>query len=684
MSPNGPELLPHLPGSGVLPQVEVVTGPSAPPRPPTPDVPWYQAWRLRIFVLVFLAVLLPGAAWDFLRPAKYRAVATVLTAAPSGVGKGLAGDRVDVQHGAVQDRVLLGQDLMEDTLALARKDTDLGPLTADDLRQTLAVIPQADTNLVELTATGGQPQQLATIVNAWIGAYQAKRQVQIEQDVGQAIAKLQDEHNRLGETIASQRAALDRFRDQHDIVTMEREGNSALARLRSLTEELNKVRDQLVEAQARQDALDAAIAKGEPVLPEAEQGALVELEKNAAELRSKLTELNKRYTQLFIDNQPNARVLPSQLKEIEDKIAEKLAKGQRVLQVKAQQEVAQARTRVQILEQQLREDKRAAAEFTRQFGKYEALKIDLEGLEQLYRDSEAHLVEVQAKAQQQYPQVEIIEPAHAPTKPFEPDYWGDMLLVLAGAGGTALASVLLLEFLTPRRREEPEPAPVTGVRIFAGARPEPSGLALRTLRDAPDTLAAQPVPAGLAAPPAGLLPGIAGAEVLPRELLAAEVAALWHLASPVQRQFMALLLTGLTLEECAGLAESDFDLADGRLRVSGPAPRTLDLAPGVCALFTAHRPLPLWRDLGVDDPAARLGLIASDAGLAHPQEIDAAALRHTYVAFLVRQGGRLSQIEQRVGPMPAADLLRYAPLSPAGPARPLADLHLHYPLPEVG
>jgi uncharacterized protein involved in exopolysaccharide biosynthesis len=682
VSPTDPELLPHLGGHGAvppgsLPQVEVVTGPSGPIRPAEPEVPWHQAWRLRIFVLVFLAILLPGAAWDFLRPARYRAVATVLTVAPTGVGKGLAGETADLQHVAVQDHVLLGRDLLEDTLARAREGTDLGALDADTLRPILAVTPQPDTNLVELSATGGEPPQLAAIVNAWIAGYQAMRQRQVAEDVGEALTKLNDEHARLTSTLETKRAALDRFRDDNDIVTMERDGNTALARLKSLTTELNKVRDQQVEARARLDALVAAIAKGEPVVPDAEQGSLTELEKQAAQLRAQVTELNKRYTPVFIENEPNARIIPAQLKEIESKIAEKLAKGQRVVQVQAEQEVAQARSRVRVLEEQLQEDKRAAAEFTRRFGQYEAMKVDLEELEVLNRETEGRLVGIQAKGQEKYPQVDVIEPAHPPATPFEPDYWGDLLWVLVGAGGAALAAVLLLEFLAPRRREEPEPAPVTGVRIFAGAPPVPGNAGLNTPSEGPPALQPSPANPGLAAPPAGLLPG-----TLPRELSITEVAALWALATPVQRQLMALLLAGLTLEECAGLAEADFDLVAGTLRVPGPAPRLLDLDAGVRDLLVAHQPLPLWRDLGVDEPAARIGLIASDAGLAQPHEIDAAALRHTYIAFLVRQGGRLSQIEHLVGPMPTADLLRYARLSPAGPARPLKALRRGYPLPE--
>jgi uncharacterized protein involved in exopolysaccharide biosynthesis len=562
-------------------------------------------------------------------------------------------------------------------------------LDADSLRPTLAVTPWPDTNRVDLSATGGQPRQLATIVNAWISAYQAMRQRQVAVEVGEALAKLQDEYGRLGTAIEAKRAALDRFRNDNDIVTMERDGNTALARLKSVTDEINRVRQQQVEAQARLGALNAAIAKGEPVVPEAEQSHLAGLEKEAAQLRARLTELHKRYTPLFIENEPNARVVPAQLKELEAKIAEKLANGKRVLQVKAEQEVAQARSRLRTLERQMVEDKVAAADFTRRYDQYEAMKQDLEGLERMYRETEGQLVSIEAKGQAQYPQVDVIEPAHPPAAPFEPDYWGDLLRVLAGAGGAALASVLLLEFLAPRRRDEPEPAQVTGVRIFAGAQSTPGHLGLAAPADAIPALQRGPANPGLAAPSAAAL---AVPSALPRELLVAEVAAVWALATPVQRQLMALLLAGLTLDECAALTEADFDLSARRLRVRGPSARDIELAPGATVLFATHQPLPLWREGqgpigtqgGVDEPAARIGLLASDAGLAHAHEIDAAALRHTYVAYLVRQGGRLSQIEHLVGAMPAADLLRYAPLSPAGPARPLADLRRDYPLPEVG
>jgi hypothetical protein len=89
----------------------------------------------------------------------------------------------------------------------------------------------------------------------------------------------------------------------------------------------------------------------------------------------------------------------------------------------------------------------------------------------------------------------------------------------------------------------------------------------------------------------------------------------------------------------------------------------------------------------MDDPAgggamgllARIPLLAHDAGLAHPAEVQAESLRHTYICYLVRQGVRLTEIERVIGRLPAAALARYGVYSPAGAAKPLDQIRLDYP-----
>jgi integrase len=160
-----------------------------------------------------------------------------------------------------------------------------------------------------------------------------------------------------------------------------------------------------------------------------------------------------------------------------------------------------------------------------------------------------------------------------------------------------------------------------------------------------------------------------------------EVEALWDLAADPERQLIGLLLSGVRVDELAALTAEDFDLSACTVALAA-GPRRLCLPPTLCRLFASARPLPAWHaaeEGGLDELLHRIPLLAMDAGLAHAAEVDAAALRHTYLVFLVRQGARLTELHRVAGPMGAAEIQRYAPYSPSGISRPLEQLELIYP-----
>jgi site-specific recombinase XerD len=64
--------------------------------------------------------------------------------------------------------------------------------------------------------------------------------------------------------------------------------------------------------------------------------------------------------------------------------------------------------------------------------------------------------------------------------------------------------------------------------------------------------------------------------------------------------------------------------------------------------------------------ATGLLVAAHDAGIADARDVTPAALRHTYIAFLVRQGARFADITRRVGSLDADQLAEYSVLAPAG------------------
>jgi polysaccharide biosynthesis transport protein len=661
-------------GGAPPPQVEIL---SRSPGPATVRQPLRQAARFRVFALVFLLVLAGGSAWNFTRPALYRATATVLIEVPEGIGYSAGADGADPQNLAVQGRILLAQDLLQETLErAARTAPETGALDPEALRARLDVQPTPGTNLVALSATGSDPQQLAVLVNAWTQAYLERRQAQIERDVDGTLARLQDEYARLDAQKRAQAATLDRYRLEHGIDTMERDGNQALARLKTLTKDLETARAEQLKAESERAALEEAIDRGEPVVPPAEQAALEQLETEAAKLRAQLAGLAQRYTKLFLESEPTLKELPLQLRQLEARIKEQQVKGRDFLRSTLTREVERARRQSRVLEQELAVQRAAASRFTARFARYETLKKDLEQIDELHRGLEQRLVEVKTKAPAHYAQVKVLEPAFIPSRPFQPDYWRDFSYTLAVAGLTALLAVLLMEFLTRRERTADEQLPVTGVRVFAGDSrlPVDGGAAAAGAWLAQDQNQ-EAVPADDALP--SLLPGMGR-----RELLAGEVRALLALADAATRQLMSLVLSGLTPAECVMLEARAIDLAAGTVQAPGDG-RVIRLSPALAALFAGHRPVPLW----IDDPAgggaagllARIELLAHDAGLAHPAEVDAAAVRHTYICYLVRQGARLTEIERIIGRLPAAELARYAVYSPAGAAKPLAQVALVYP-----
>lgn len=663
---------PEVTRGGGVPHVEVL---SRGPASPSVRTPLRRSARFKIFSAVFLLVLAAGSLWNFTRPAVYRATATVLVEAPEGIGFRAGEDGHDLQNVAVQGRVLLAQELLQDTLARAGASGGAVPLDPDGLRTLLSVRPTPDTNLVELDATGGDPELLARLVNAWTEAYLALRQRQVATDVDESLTRLQEEYDRLDASKREKAEALDAYRERHEIATMERDGNSALARLNALTESLNKARAEALEAESRYAALEEAIARGEPVVPQSEQGELMSLERQAAELRLKLEGLAKRYTPMYMQNSPNLRELPAELADLDQRIERMKTEGREFQRSVVRRDIERTRRQVELQEQQMRVAREEASRFTARYARYETMKQDLEAVDDLHRELEARLVDVKTKAPERYQQVEVVEPAFPPQRPIQPDYWRDLAYTLAGAGASALLAVLLMEFLGRRTRDEDEELPLTGVRVFPGASGTATAPALAVATPGPSI--AHQAPGALSAEEVPSLPS-----AIQRELLVGEVRALTELADPASAQLIGLILAGLTTGECAALGPDDLDLETGTLRVPGQG-RELVLEPALLERLRAHRPLPLWHEApavnGVEGLAARIGLLAHDAGISHPAEIGIGSLRHTYICWLVRQGARLTEIERIIGPVPAAELSRYAVFRPSGPAKPLDDLDLAYP-----
>ena len=350
-------------------------------------------------------------------------------------------------------------------------------------------------------------------------------------------------------------------------------------------------------------------------------------------------------------------------------IRENQLAGQQIALAEAEQDKASAEQSVLSLQTQLDEQKQQVMEFTTRFAEHEALQEELLQLETLFREVQSRQLQNEVNNKRLYPQIDVKEPAFLPERPVYPDYLRDSGLSVAGSVLFGLLLLGLYDFLNRpgRRSGQPQLNPVI-VNV-------PGSPALDQARN--DQLpGAQDAPA-LAHP-------------LNRELTVSEVLTLIKAADTKSRLLIALLLSGLNEEEVSAMTTGDIDLDSAELFVRGEHERKIAVASAITAVLSGCLPEKLSADapvfpdssgeaLGKIDLGALLSCAAHDAGLANPDEVTLQALRHTYLAYLVRQGVRLSDLGAIAGDMPPSELAAYTTYSPPGTGVSLDSVERIYP-----
>lgn len=657
-----------------VPSVELIQGPSA--AEAAGPVRW-RRWKVFLGVLLLGCVV--GLAIVYGREPLYRASASVLTVKPKAVDA--RSEEADTEHVAIQGRLLLGEELLgrlgEALSAAGRRDFT----EVNILRSMLSAIPIPETNLLELRAEGGDPQLLQRMVNAWAETYETFRAEEIEAATGRTTAELEEEQASLQSKIDTARNELTAFREANDIVSLERGENRNLSRLTGLNDSLNKAQERLAEARAKFAAIQNAIAKGETVVPPEHKSELTKKQLDVERLRDHIQSLGQKFTQRYIDRDPALKALPGVLRELERDLERAVRIGQRTMIDEAQQDIETARGAVESLEMQLAEHQGKVQVFTDRFKEFKSLEEGLKRLEMLYGDIEERLAKIQVRNFKKYPPIQVVDWATIPTRPIYPNYERDLLIALAAALALALFATWLLEYLTGRSGMQH--APYTGMRIYTPAHgPQLSGGgAVDALNHAPATPASLPhqsTPAAVrpvdSAPPPNL-------PIMPRELSLPEVQALLNISDRLTGGYCALLLSGVSPVELPLMHAPCIDREAGVVSVPGAFPRDLEVGPGAWERLDAFiaRLAQGSISLPTEELDANMAVAAADAGIANPITVNAAALWHTYVLFLVRQGARLSDLPQRVGNLAPDVQLALAYFSPPGENRPLAGINYVYP-----
>ncbi len=617
--------------------------------------------RWKVFVTVLLLAVVIGVSFVYGRDAVYRATASVLTVKPKAVDTLSA--PADLEHVAIEQRLLLGEELLSRLADRLAEDAEPTIAEPDALRQMLSVVPVPDTNLIELRAEGDAPELLQRMVNLWAQLYEGFRAEQVSAVTGRTTAELEDKQARLARKIEDARAELKRFREQHDIVSLEREENRSLASLRGLNESLNQARERLIEAQARLESIDRAIMSGETVVPSEQKADLARMEVRVQGLRDRLGQLTARYTPQYIAQHPDFRDLPEQLEIMERELERAVKLAQITVRDEAQQELVAADDTVRALEAELAGEQRRVQTFTQRFQEFQSLEEELARLDELYADNRERLAQIQVRNLEEFPPMQVVEWAHVPTRPIRPDYARDLLVALLAALLVALFATWLSDYLSERADRQS----VYFVGVRGGAQGHQASLDVGYSERPPLEHHGHPS-AQLTAPSPDDTQVAPHHPDLPRELAAAEIRALLEQADEMTAGYCVLLLAGISPGELELMRGDCFDETAETVSVPGQAPRQLALAPPVW-----HRLEPFLTQLETDgvrlsatELDARIQAAASAAHLSAPKSVNALSIWHSYVLYLVGQGIGFGQLQDRVGPIPGAIRPALAAYSPSG------------------
>lgn len=666
------------------------------PGRPLDSTPARPQRRGRVFALVFAGALVAALAFTFARPAVYRSAATLLVEAPATPARPLTNLVADPVEAAGAALALLApasspaqllaterQRLLSPTLlsALAAEFADelaqagsAGPLAA--LQAMAQVDYDPATNLLDVALEGPVPALQQRLLERWLALYETSRVADTTASRGSDDEARRAQLAALEEKIAAQRTRIDDFRQAHGIVSDAREDNRAAAKLKGLNEAINAAEDEEMRAAARLAALERALAAGEPVTQGQERAAVDRLEERVAALRDEVRAKSDQYTEKYAAIAPEIMAARKDLAQAEaDLEAMRLRATDEVIGG-ARTALASARDTKAGLVAQQEALRRELAAFNTRFDELRALRDELAGLEAQAAPLRERLVRAEVAAGDLAPRVSVLAAPSTPTRPLRPDYLRDAGLGVVAAFVLAWLATLFHEFLT---------------RVPAGAaasEPTPTIYSMNTQLFPPPGTAALP-PGALTALPGQPLPGLPAPPALPppRELAPAEAAALLAAGDRTARLAVALGLLGVGAAELVALRVADV-AGDGRLGVGHP-PRALvvpeSLRPALQALADGREPeAPLLTGadgtaLSDADLAGMLTWVAHDAGLSRAAELGFETLRHTYFAWLVRQGLRLGELPRVGGALPPQVLASYAAFAPPGSGRALEEVAQVYP-----
>lgn len=636
--------------------------------------------RMKVFFGVLVASLMLGLGINFSRSAIYQATARVQITPPgkvvTGVPQGVAIDNENKQAVSIEMEVLNSRPLIEKTAAKLRSQGLLKNESGDPaqtLQDMLKLTHVEDTSAVKLQAQGHQKDLVAPLLNTLLDVYETQQAAAGDTSLQTQLAAAQEELNVIEANVAEKQRALEDLRLHTNIVSGERDENQTLAALKGLSTSLTTATNREATAAGRVRSIEQAIAEGKRTPQAKDNPTVAAIEARLSQSKEDWLALERQFTPQYLAMDPNAIAMKARIANLEQQLEAERQKAQQMALADAREELASAQATAQSLQQRMSDNKQEVNTVSRNLGQFQSLQDQLKSLTVVRNTAAEKLLALQATQTARKPHITILESAVMPDGPWQPPYWRDAGLVVLASIVLSFMSVWFVEFFN--RQEIVPDVRSTVVLPQPWTMSSPALAHIQANGEVAGHLSHQTPP---------IQPALQWqVNALPRELDAYEVQQLLHAATPKNLPILACLLCGLIPEEVVGLQWQHLDISRNCLKVPGQASRELPLSVQLRNWVDAsgtdsnlHAPSdPLFTQgasspLDTTDVQAIVTSSAFDADLSDPQSVTPESLRHTYIAFLVRQGLRFSELGALVGRLSPDMLKAMTALAQAVPAGP--------------
>jgi uncharacterized protein involved in exopolysaccharide biosynthesis len=321
--------------------------------------------------VAFFVAFLPAAAacliYVYSQAPEYRAVARLQISPAAGVIQATeAKDAPAVISGAksflTEVQVLTSRPLLQDVIDRLQRSGDLPDLSPGPVAAAQAMLhaePIVGTQLVELSATGPHQRLVSRLVNTIAESYEQHVADAYKGAASNTYGEVADELKALEEKITAKRDAVNAFRKQYDIVSMEHKENDVLADIEGLSQSYTLANERLQKAKGRLDALKA----GKAVVRTKDDPTLADLQQRVTVLREQWHEMQGRFTPAYLAFDADAKALQSRLANLEQQLQAQIAASQRTAAAEAQEEFASAQATAERLRRDVAENQKQAQEF---------------------------------------------------------------------------------------------------------------------------------------------------------------------------------------------------------------------------------------------------------------------------------------------------------------------------------